>query len=96
MHVCRVNLGDKGMEALITLGAGDMRRTLNILQVCKTPHARSSTTAQKQECICSDDLSPCCSLMLADVRCIAAERLSPLHKHTAYAACSLHTWRQRL
>ena len=41
MHVCSVNLGDKGMEALITLGAGDMRRTLNILQVCKTPHAES-------------------------------------------------------
>ena len=31
--VCSVNLGEKGMEALITLGAGDMRRTLNILQV---------------------------------------------------------------
>ena len=30
---CRVNLGDKGMDALVTLGAGDMRRTLNILQV---------------------------------------------------------------
>lgn len=27
-----VNLGERGMEALITLGAGDMRRTLNILQ----------------------------------------------------------------
>ena len=39
MHVCSVNLGNKGMEALITLGAGDMRRTLNILQVCNTPHA---------------------------------------------------------
>ena len=32
-NMCSVNLGDKGMEALITLGAGDMRRTLNILQV---------------------------------------------------------------
>ncbi len=31
--VCSVDLGEKGMEALITLGAGDMRRTLNILQV---------------------------------------------------------------
>lgn len=31
--VCSVNMGDKGMEALINLGAGDMRRTLNILQV---------------------------------------------------------------
>jgi hypothetical protein len=30
---CSVDLGEKGMEALITLGAGDMRRTLNILQV---------------------------------------------------------------
>lgn len=30
MH--RVKLGKGGMDALITLGAGDMRRTLNILQ----------------------------------------------------------------
>jgi len=30
---CRVKLGEGGMDALITLGAGDMRRTLNILQV---------------------------------------------------------------
>ena len=29
----RVNLGPGGMDALVTLGAGDMRRTLNILQV---------------------------------------------------------------
>ena len=35
LHDCSVNLGEKGMEALITLGAGDMRRTLNILQVCR-------------------------------------------------------------
>ena len=38
LHDCSVNLGEKGMEALITLGAGDMRRTLNILQVCKIQH----------------------------------------------------------
>ena len=31
MH--RVKLGKGGMDALIMLGAGDMRRTLNILQV---------------------------------------------------------------
>ena len=30
---CRVKLGEGGMDALVTLGAGDMRRTLNILQV---------------------------------------------------------------
>jgi hypothetical protein len=30
----RVQMGPGGMEALITLGSGDMRRTLNILQVC--------------------------------------------------------------
>ena len=30
---CSVKMGEKGMEALINLGAGDMRRTLNILQV---------------------------------------------------------------
>jgi len=30
--LCRVKLGKGGMDALITLGAGDMRRTLNILQ----------------------------------------------------------------
>ena len=29
----RVQLGPGGMDALVTLGAGDMRRTLNILQV---------------------------------------------------------------
>jgi hypothetical protein len=30
---CRVNLGPGGMDALIRLGCGDMRRTLNIVQV---------------------------------------------------------------
>ena len=30
---CRVQLGAGGMDALIRLGGGDMRRTLNILQV---------------------------------------------------------------
>lgn len=29
----RLQLGEAGMQALITLGAGDMRRTLNIFQV---------------------------------------------------------------
>lgn len=27
-------MGDGGLDAVVTLGAGDMRRTLNILQVC--------------------------------------------------------------
>lgn len=30
---CSVKMGPGGMDALVTLGAGDMRRTLNILQV---------------------------------------------------------------
>lgn len=30
---CRLQLGEAGMQALISLGAGDMRRTLNIFQV---------------------------------------------------------------
>ena len=68
MHVCSVSLGDRGMEALITLGAGDMRRTLNILQVCKTPHAESLIW-HKNERARSDDSIPCCSSMLAAVRC---------------------------
>jgi len=29
---CRIQLDDEGMQALITLGGGDMRRTLNIFQ----------------------------------------------------------------
>ena len=36
VHGCfalRVKMGEGGMDALITLGSGDMRRTLNILQV---------------------------------------------------------------
>jgi hypothetical protein len=33
VRVCRVQLGAGGMDALIRLGCGDMRRTLNILQV---------------------------------------------------------------
>jgi DNA polymerase III delta prime subunit len=33
----RVKMGPGGMEALIRLGAGDMRRTLNILQVVVFP-----------------------------------------------------------
>ena len=34
-------MGDKGMEALINLGAGDMRRTLNILQVSACYYTKS-------------------------------------------------------
>lgn len=30
---CRLQLGEAGMQALVSLGAGDMRRTLNIFQV---------------------------------------------------------------
>ena len=30
---CSVHLGSGGLDALVTLGGGDMRRTLNILQV---------------------------------------------------------------
>lgn len=33
VDMCRVKLGAGGMDALIRLGCGDMRRTLNILQV---------------------------------------------------------------
>ena len=35
----RIHLDEEGMQSLITLGAGDMRRTLNIFQ------ARTSTAA---------------------------------------------------
>jgi len=35
---CRVKLGEGGMAALVRLGGGDMRRTLNILQVSCTLH----------------------------------------------------------
>ena len=31
--VSRVDMGEGGVDALVTLGQGDMRRTLNILQV---------------------------------------------------------------
>lgn len=31
--LCSVQLGTGGMDALVRLGGGDMRRTLNILQV---------------------------------------------------------------
>ena len=31
--LCRVDVGKGGLDALVTLGQGDMRRTLNILQV---------------------------------------------------------------
>eukprot|EP00878_Enallax_costatus_P045954 GHUV01055497.1.p1 GENE.GHUV01055497.1~~GHUV01055497.1.p1 ORF type:complete len:181 (+),score=47.62 GHUV01055497.1:1122-1664(+) len=34
VYSCSVKLGPGGMEALIRLGGGDMRRTLNILQSC--------------------------------------------------------------
>lgn len=42
LDVDRVKLGPGGMDALISLGAGDMRRTLNILQVrvCMARHHR--------------------------------------------------------
>lgn len=35
----RIHLSEAGMQALVTLGAGDMRRTLNIFQVCSIPGA---------------------------------------------------------
>ena len=34
LHACSVNMGPGGMDALVALGGGDMRRSLNILQVC--------------------------------------------------------------
>ena len=33
-RICSVNMGPGGMDALVALGGGDMRRSLNILQVC--------------------------------------------------------------
>lgn len=33
-RIARLTYDDKGLQALITLGKGDMRRSLNILQVC--------------------------------------------------------------
>ncbi len=35
-----VNMGEGGLDAVVTLGAGDMRRTLNILQVGTQPVRR--------------------------------------------------------
>jgi DNA polymerase III delta prime subunit len=37
--LCRLQLGEAGMQALISLGNGDMRRTLNIFQVLRTSSA---------------------------------------------------------
>jgi hypothetical protein len=34
LHIHRVRMGAGGMDALVTLGGGDMRRSLNILQAC--------------------------------------------------------------
>ena len=43
--LCRLQLGEAGMQALISLGNGDMRRTLNIFQVWfGSSHIRSSRT----------------------------------------------------
>ena len=33
MHAASVRMEEGGMDALVTLGCGDMRRSLNILQV---------------------------------------------------------------
>lgn len=33
LSLSRVKMGEGGLDALVTLGQGDMRRTLNILQV---------------------------------------------------------------
>ena len=33
-RIYSVNMGPGGMDALVALGGGDMRRSLNILQVC--------------------------------------------------------------
>jgi hypothetical protein len=38
--LCRLQLGEAGMQALISLGNGDMRRTLNIFQVLFDSSAR--------------------------------------------------------
>ena len=56
---CSVNMGEKGMEALINLGAGDMRRTLNILQVGLTLQVASHGGSTH---ICLTFASHCCML----------------------------------
>eukprot|EP00983_Pelagomonas_calceolata_P105226 1159110-Pelagomonas_calceolata.AAC.2 len=35
-HLLRVKMGPGGMEALVALGGGDMRRSLNILQTSRS------------------------------------------------------------
>jgi hypothetical protein len=42
----RVQMGPGGMDALIRLGCGDMRRTLNILQGCCGVGARHCLTSK--------------------------------------------------
>jgi hypothetical protein len=48
---CRVKLGPGGMDALITLGGGDMRRTLNILQVGTAAAHIQSMTRTRGICV---------------------------------------------
>jgi hypothetical protein len=54
----RVKLGPGGMDALVTLGGGDMRRTLNILQVIIGTQHPPHTTRIRVCCLhvlaCSD------------------------------------------
>lgn len=42
--LCRVNLTPDGREALLKLSKGDMRRVLNVLQVCIIPVFRLQPT----------------------------------------------------
>jgi hypothetical protein len=49
-RLCRVQLGAGGMDALIRLGCGDMRRTLNILQVRHAQHLRFDASSSGTDC----------------------------------------------
>jgi len=50
-----VKMGEGGMDALITLGSGDMRRTLNILQSC---HMSSDLVDEKAVYTCTGNPLP--------------------------------------
>ena len=68
----RVRLIDGGMDALVTLGAGDMRRTLNILQArcaCMLSPAAWQSTAELSAFPCS-----CMAWTQALLNCIAYPR----------------------
>ncbi|KAK9828941.1 hypothetical protein WJX72_002938 [[Myrmecia] bisecta] len=94
----KVQLGEGGMDALIRLGAGDMRRTLNILQ---STSMASPTVSEESVYACTgnprpSDIELCAYCLLNDEFALAFAKLSEMQTLKGLALVDivqeLHPW----